>query len=102
MLITTGAICSAVHITDGLYMFFDSHSHGKDTLSSEGGRSKLISFSSLEDLVAYLYAFYESMLIALNSQFDILPVIVSLIQQKQQNSREILIVREYERENLSF
>ena len=99
VLITTGAICSAVHITDGLYMFFDSHSHGKDTLSSEGGRSILISFSSLEDLVVYLYAFYESMLIELNSQFGILPVEVFLIQQKQQNSREISIYWEYEREN---
>ena len=28
VLITTGAICSAVHITDDLYMFFDSHSRG--------------------------------------------------------------------------
>ena len=31
-------------------------------------------FSCLEDLIAYLYAFYESMRIDLTVQFDLLPI----------------------------
>ena len=31
-------------------------------------------FSCLEDLIAYLYAFYESMIIDLTVQFDLLPI----------------------------
>ena len=34
----------------------------------------MISFSSLDDLVGYLYAFYDSMKIDMNLQFDLLPV----------------------------
>ena len=33
-----------------------------------------MSFSCLEDLIAYLYAFYESMRIDLTMQFDLLPI----------------------------
>ena len=55
-------------------MFFDSHSHGKDGLSSIDGRSVLISFSSLDDLYGYMYAFYDSMRIDMGLQFDLLPV----------------------------
>ena len=39
------------------------------------------------------------MLIELNLQFDKLPVEVSLIQQKQQNSEEISVIQEYDREH---
>ena len=38
------------------------------------GKSILISFSSLDDLVVYMYGFYDSMKIEMNLQFDILPV----------------------------
>ena len=44
-----------------LYVFFDSHSHGKNGLSSSDGASVLIAFSCLDDLIAYLYAFYGSL-----------------------------------------
>ena len=73
-LLTIGAVCSAVFKRNELYMFFDSHSHGKDELSSIDGRSVLISFSSLDDLVGYMYAFYDSMRIDMGLQFDLLPV----------------------------
>ena len=73
-LLTIGAVCSAVFKRNELYMFFDSHSHGKDGLSSIDGRSVLISFFSLDDLVGYMYAFYDSMRIDMGLQFDLLPV----------------------------
>ena len=38
-LFTIGAVCSAVFKRNELYMFFDSHSHGKDGLSSVDGIS---------------------------------------------------------------
>ena len=37
-------------------------------------RAILASFYTIDDLVSYLYAMYDSMLIDLTSQFDILPV----------------------------
>ena len=47
-------------------------------------------FSSLEDLIAYLYAFYESMRIDMTMQFDLLPISIrkqpSGNQKKQQES----------------
>ena len=46
----------------------------KNGLSSSDGTSILMSFSCLEDLIAYLYAFYESMRIDLTMQFDLLPI----------------------------
>ena len=76
VLLISGAVCSAVHKRNNLYIFFDSHSHGEDCLSSSDGTSILMSFSCLEDLIAYLYAFYESMRIDLTMQFDLLPVSV--------------------------
>ena len=76
VLLITGAVCSAVLKRNNLYIFFDSHSHGEDCLSSSDGTSILMSFSCLEDLIAYLYAFYESMRIDLTMQFDLLPISV--------------------------
>ena len=54
-LLTVGAICSAVFRKNGFYVFFDSHSHGQNGLSSSDGASCLISFSNLDDLVTYIY-----------------------------------------------
>ena len=71
-LLAFGAVCSAVFMRNNLYMFFDSHSHGEHGLSSVDGKSILISFSSLDDLD--LYAFYDSMKIDMNLQFDLMPV----------------------------
>ena len=53
--------------------FFDSHSHRENGLASSDCTSILMLFYCLEDLIAYLYAFYESMRIDLNVQFDFLP-----------------------------
>ena len=74
VLLIIGAVCSAISKRNNLYVFFDSHSHGENGLSSSDGTSILLSFSCLEDLIAYLYAFYESMIIDLTMQFDLLPV----------------------------
>ena len=43
-LLTIGAICSAVFKRNDLYMFFDSHSHGENGISSVDGRSIFYSF----------------------------------------------------------
>ena len=73
-LLTIGALYSAVFKKNGLYLFFDAHSHGQNGLSSVDGASIIISFSSLDDLVTYLYAFYDSMKIDMSLQFDFLPI----------------------------
>ena len=82
-LLTNGAICSAIFKKNNLYVFFDSHSHGQNGLSSADGRSVLVSFSCLDDPVSYLYAFYDSMRIGMSLQFDFLPVTVRKYYQKQ-------------------
>ena len=76
VLLIIGAVCSAVGKRNASYLFFDSHSHGEDGLSSYDGTSILMMFSSLEDPIAYLYAFYESMIIDMTMQFDLLPISV--------------------------
>ena len=73
-LLTIGAICSAVFKTKGLYAFFDSHCHGHNGLSATDGASTLITFSSLDDLITYMYAFYDSIKLDTNLQFDFLPI----------------------------
>ena len=59
VLLVIGAVCSAVSKKNDLYVFFDSHSHGKNGLSSSDGSSILMYFSFLEDLISYLYALYD-------------------------------------------
>ena len=54
--------------------FFDSHCHGHNGLSATDGASTLITFSSLDDLITYMYAFYDSMKLDTNLQFDFLPI----------------------------
>ena len=88
VLLIIGAVCSAISKRNNLYVFFDSHSHGKNGLASSDGTSILMVFSCLEDLIAYLYAFYESMRIDLTVQFDLLPISIrkkelSVIHKKQ-------------------
>ena len=77
LLIMIGAVCSAVQYRDNKFYFFDSHSHDSSALSSPEGVSILIGFSSIDDLVSYLYALYQSMFIDLQTQFDILPISIS-------------------------
>ena len=81
-LVLIGAICSAVFKKDGKYYFFDSHSHGNDSLSACDGMSVLLSFKCLEGLVGYMYALYDSMMIDLGSQFEILPINFSDFKEK--------------------
>ncbi|VDI56163.1 Hypothetical predicted protein [Mytilus galloprovincialis] len=79
-LIMIGAICSAVYYHNQIYYFFDSHSHSECTLNNpldSSGKSILIGFADLHDLVSYLYAFYTSLKIDLDSQYEILPVCIS-------------------------
>ena len=88
VLLIIGAVCSAISKRNNLYVFFDSHSHGENGLASSDGKSILMVFSCLEDLIAYLYAFYESMRIDLTVQFDLLPISIrkkelSVIHKKQ-------------------
>ena len=75
-LLTIGAICSAVFRKNGMYVFFDSHSHGENGLSSNDGTSCFITFTSINDLVTYMYAFYDSLNLDTNTnlQFDFLPI----------------------------
>ena len=69
--------------------FFDSHCHGHNGLSATDGASSLIFFSSLDDLVTYMYAFYDSMRLDTNLQFDFLPINVKKSQNKQSNKDEM-------------
>ena len=82
-LLTIGAICSAVFKKKGSYAFFDSHCHGHNGLSATDGESCLITFSSLDDLVTYMYAFYDSMKLDTNLQYDFLPINVKKAYNKQ-------------------
>ena len=82
-LLTVGAICSAVFKKKGAYAFFDSHCHGHNGLSATDGASCLITFSSLDDLVRYMYAFYDSMKLDTSMQYDFLPINVRKSQNKQ-------------------
>ena len=83
-LLTVGAICSAVFKKKGAYAFFDSHCHGHNGLSATDGASSLITFSSLDDLVRYMYAFYDSMKLDTSMQYDFLPINVKKSQNKQE------------------
>ena len=76
-LLTIGAICSAVFKKKGSYAFFDSHCHGHNGLSATDGASCLITFSSLDDLVTYMYAFYDSMKLDTSMQYVFLPTNVT-------------------------
>ena len=88
-LLTIGAICSAVFKKNGLYVFFDSHSHGGNGLSSSDGASSLIAFSNLNDLVTYLYAFYDSMKLDTYLKFDFLPMNVRKCEDKKSYKDEM-------------
>ena len=82
-LLTVGAICSAVFKKKGAYAFFYSHCHGHNGLSATDGASSLITFSSLDDLVRYMYAFYDSMKLDTSMQYDFLPINVKKSENKQ-------------------
>ena len=82
-LLTVGAICSAVFKKKGAYAFFDSHCQGHNGLSATDGTSSLITFTSLDDLVRYMYAFYDSMKLDTSMQYDFLPINVKKSQNKQ-------------------
>ena len=69
--------------------FFDSLSHGENGLSSSDGASSLITFSNLNDLVTYLYAFYDSMKLDTYLQFDFLPMNVRKCEDKQSYKDEM-------------
>ena len=88
-LLTVGAICSAVFKKKGAYAFFDSHCHGHNGLSAADGASSLITFSSLDDLVRYMYAFYDSMKLDTSMQYDFLPINIKKSENKQSYKDEM-------------
>ena len=88
-LLTIGAICYAVFKKNGLYVFFDSHSHGENGLSSSDGASSLITFSNLNDLITYMYAFYDSLKLDTSLQYDFLPFNVTKAEHKQSYKDEM-------------
>ena len=88
-LLTVGAICSAVFKKKGTYAFFDSHCHGHNGLSAADGASSLITFSSLDDLVRYMYAFYDSMKLDTSMQYDFLPINIKKSENKQSYKDEM-------------
>ncbi|VDI66528.1 Hypothetical predicted protein [Mytilus galloprovincialis] len=91
-LILIGAICSAVYYFNHTYYFFDTHSHSECTLNNpldSSGKSILIGFADLHDLLSYLYAFYTSLQIDLDSQFEILPVSISSIDTDKDVTKQI-------------
>ena len=74
---------------NGLYVFFDSHSHGENGLSSSDGASSLITFSNLNDLITYMYAFYDSLKLDTSLQYDFLPINVTKSEDKQSYKDEM-------------
>ena len=88
-LITIGAICSAVFRKNDMYVFFDSHSHGENGLSSIDGSSCLITFSSIDDLVTYMYALYDSLNLNTNLQFDFLPIKIKKNEETQSSKDQM-------------
>ena len=101
VLLVIGAICSAVSKKNDLYVFFDSHSHGKNGLSSSDGSSILMYFSCLEDL-SYLYALYDSMAIDMSLQFDLMSVTVKRYEQMygHKNNSESLLEAYFKDQNV--
>ncbi|CAC5400692.1 unnamed protein product [Mytilus coruscus] len=92
LLIMIGAICSAVYYYNHIYYFFDSHSHSECTLNNpldSSGNSILIGFADLHDLLSYLYAFYTSLQIDLDSQYEILPVCISSKNTEKDVTKQI-------------
>ena len=83
VLVMIGAICSAVYKKDGIYNFFDSHSHAQNGLSSCNGYSVLIRFNCLDDLITYMYALYDSMQIDMTTQYDLLPVALTFSEKNR-------------------
>ena len=88
-LITIGAICSAVFKKNDLYVFLIHIPMEKNGLSSSDGASILIAFSCLDDLIAYLYAFYDSLRIDMSLQFDFLPVNVRMFEQEKSHKGQL-------------
>ena len=102
ILLVIGAVCSAVSKKNDLYVFFDSHSHGKNGFSASDGSSILMNFFCLEDLISYLYALYDSMAIDMSLQFDLMPVTVKRDEQMygHKNNLESLLEAYFKDQNL--
>ena len=69
LLIIIGAVVSCVEHRMGKFYFFNSHSHddfGLVNLAIDGV-SILIGYRNIDDLISYLYAFYQSMFIDLQT-----------------------------------
>ena len=83
-LLTIGAICSTVFRKNGMYSFFILIPMEKMDFASS-----LITFSNLNDLVTYMYAFNDSMKLDTNLQFYALPINVMKSEDKQSYKDEM-------------
>ena len=91
VMVLIGAVCCAVFVKNGMYCLFDSHSHNEYGLSCPEGKAVLMSFSSLDDLVSFMYAMYQSMKIDLSDQYEILPVQFSLQRNVNDTFSDLLL-----------
>ena len=100
VLIMMGKICSSIFFFENKYYFFDSHSHGDSGLADpfDNGRSIIIGFDNIDDLMNYLYAQYTSMFINLQEPYEILPVSVLNMDTASVLERQIKGYFEYQQQ----
>ncbi|CAC5401795.1 unnamed protein product [Mytilus coruscus] len=71
------------------YAKTDSHKCTLNNPLDSSGKSILIGFADLHDLLSYLYAFYSSLQIDLDSQYEILPVCISSKDTEKDVTKQI-------------
>lgn len=77
-LIIVGGLCPAIFTDEkSCPVFFDSHSHSQNGMSSTDGTALKITFNNIDRLVDYLFAFYQSYIISMTTQFELQPVSVT-------------------------
>ncbi|XP_021367148.1 nucleolar protein 58-like [Mizuhopecten yessoensis] len=104
-LIIVGGICSAVYL-DGNRNFsmFDSHSHGPDGFSCVDGRAMEVTFHNIEHLVNFMFSFYRSANISMNShcQFEIQPVTINKLTDVRKSLLDKYFDYQAEKANLKI
>ena len=87
-LIIVGGICSAMYRdANNRFVFFDSHSHGKDGLSSVDGTAVKVIFDEMGKLLDFLFLFYHSCGISMTCQFEIQSL--SVIEQATESMKNL-------------
>ena len=86
-LIIVGGICSAIYRdVNNRFVFFDSHSHGQDGLSSVDGTAVKVIFDEIWKLLDFLFSFYHSCGISMICQFEIQSLSVKEQAAESKNS----------------